>query len=99
MKRHLLVLRRYEPVVRIHGGVADHQCPRRPKGAKYAECRKNHAARIGGYAVDGCGEFIADGEEGTAGALRCAACGCHRSFHRRVQEDEVAACECKTWEA
>ncbi|KAL6647536.1 hypothetical protein ACP70R_014973 [Stipagrostis hirtigluma subsp. patula] len=53
-------------------------------GVRYAECRRNHAASMGGHAVDGCREFLADGEEGTSGALRCAACGCHRSFHRRL---------------
>ncbi|KAF8695279.1 hypothetical protein HU200_037498 [Digitaria exilis] len=56
----------------------------------YGECRRNHAASTGGYAIDGCREFIAEGEEGTGGALKCAACGCHRSFHRRVQVYEVA---------
>uniref|UniRef100_A0ACD5Y8M8 Uncharacterized protein n=1 Tax=Avena sativa TaxID=4498 RepID=A0ACD5Y8M8_AVESA len=52
-------------------------------GARYRECLKNHAVGIGGHAVDGCGEFIAAGEEGSIDALRCAACGCHRNFHRR----------------
>ncbi|CAN6443095.1 unnamed protein product [Victoria cruziana] len=55
---------------------------------RYRECRKNHAAGIGGYAVDGCREFMASGEEGTGDALRCAACSCHRSFHRREAEEE-----------
>nr|XP_043618523.1 mini zinc finger protein 3-like [Erigeron canadensis] len=56
---------------------------------RYAECQKNHAANIGGYAVDGCREFMASGEEaGTRAAVTCAACGCHRSFHRR-EVDEV----------
>ncbi|XP_074586420.1 mini zinc finger protein 2-like [Curcuma longa] len=78
MKRHLVVLRRYEPAGRVHGGG-------RKQGGKvrYAECRKNHAAATGGYAVDGCGEFIASVGGGEEAALRCAACGCHRSFHRR----------------
>ncbi|GAY55258.1 hypothetical protein CUMW_163060 [Citrus unshiu] len=58
---------------------------------RYAECQKNHAANIGGYAVDGCREFMASGENGT-GALTCAACGCHRNFHRREEETEVV-CE------
>ncbi|CAL9091651.1 unnamed protein product [Musa acuminata var. zebrina] len=53
---------------------------------KYRECLKNHAVGIGGHAVDGCGEFMAAGEEGTLDALRCAACGCHRNFHRREEE-------------
>ncbi|XP_073294375.1 mini zinc finger protein 2-like [Primulina huaijiensis] len=56
---------------------------------RYAECQKNHAANIGGYAVDGCREFMAGGQEGTVAALGCAACGCHRSFHRREGDTEV----------
>ncbi|KAE9453846.1 hypothetical protein C3L33_14270, partial [Rhododendron williamsianum] len=56
---------------------------------RYVECQKNHAASIGGHAVDGCREFMASGEEGTTGALICAACGCHRNFHRREVETEV----------
>ncbi|XP_040988581.1 mini zinc finger protein 3-like [Juglans microcarpa x Juglans regia] len=59
---------------------------------RYAECQKNHAANIGGYAVDGCREFMASGEDGSNGALSCAACGCHRNFHRREVETEVV-CE------
>lgn len=59
-------------------------------GVRYGECRRNHAASVGGHAVDGCREFLAEGVEGTTGALRCAACGCHRSFHRRV----VQRCYC-----
>ncbi|MCO5567749.1 hypothetical protein L7F22_021443 [Adiantum nelumboides] len=52
-------------------------------GVRYKECLKNHAANMGGYAVDGCGEFMPSGEEGSLEALKCAACGCHRNFHRR----------------
>ncbi|KAG6505591.1 zinc-finger homeodomain protein 2-like [Zingiber officinale] len=52
-------------------------------GGRYRECLKNHALGIGGHAVDGCGEFLAAGEEGSLDALRCAACNCHRNFHRR----------------
>ncbi|CAN7063762.1 unnamed protein product [Brassica oleracea var. botrytis] len=59
---------------------------------RYVECQKNHAANIGGYAVDGCREFMASGGEGTYDALTCAACGCHRNFHRREVETEVV-CE------
>ncbi|XP_010538070.1 PREDICTED: mini zinc finger protein 1-like [Tarenaya hassleriana] len=59
---------------------------------RYAECQKNHAANIGGYAVDGCREFMAKGGEGTAGSLSCAACGCHRNFHRKEVATEVV-CE------
>jgi ZF-HD class homeobox domain-containing protein len=50
---------------------------------RYHECLRNHAVGIGGHAVDGCGEFMAAGEEGSIDALRCAACGCHRNFHRK----------------
>ncbi|PIN20026.1 hypothetical protein CDL12_07283 [Handroanthus impetiginosus] len=53
-------------------------------GVKYTECLKNHAAAIGGNATDGCGEFMAGGEEGTLEALKCSACNCHRNFHRKI---------------
>ncbi|KAJ8493770.1 hypothetical protein OPV22_015491 [Ensete ventricosum] len=52
-------------------------------GARYRECLRNHAAAMGGQAYDGCGEFMPAGEEGSLEALKCAACGCHRNFHRR----------------
>ncbi|KAJ3676941.1 hypothetical protein LUZ60_002665 [Juncus effusus] len=52
-------------------------------GTRYRECMKNHAVNIGGSAVDGCGEFMAAGEDGTLDALHCAACNCHRNFHRK----------------
>ncbi|XP_039003714.1 mini zinc finger protein 2-like [Hibiscus syriacus] len=65
------------------------------RSVRYGECQKNHAAGVGGYAVDGCREFMASGEEGTAAALTCAACGCHRNFHRREVEAEVA-CDCSS---
>ncbi|CAO2207044.1 unnamed protein product [Urochloa humidicola] len=55
-------------------------------GTRYRECLKNHAVGIGGHAVDGCGEFMAAGEEGSIDALRCAACGCHRNFHRKESD-------------
>ncbi|CAK7326082.1 unnamed protein product [Dovyalis caffra] len=51
----------------------------------YKECLKNHAATFGGLALDGCGEFMpkvtATPQDPTS--LKCAACGCHRNFHRR----------------
>lgn len=53
---------------------------------RYRECLKNHAASMGGHVVDGCGEFMPSGEDGTAEALRCAACDCHRNFHRKEVE-------------
>lgn len=67
------------------------------KPVKYRECLKNHAASLGGHANDGCGEFMPSGEEGTIEALKCAACSCHRNFHRKEVEGEVYAgnCECR----
>ncbi|KAG1368004.1 zinc-finger homeodomain protein 6 [Cocos nucifera] len=60
--------------------------------ARYRECLRNHAAAIGGHVVDGCGEFMPSGDVGTPDALKCAACGCHRSFHRKeVDGDPNAA--------
>ncbi|CAD6260846.1 unnamed protein product [Miscanthus lutarioriparius] len=49
-------------------------------GGKYKECMRNHAATMGGQAFDGCGEYMASSPD----SLKCAACGCHRSFHRRA---------------
>ena len=62
--------------------------PRKVGSTRYCECRKNHAVSIGGHAVDGCGEFIAAGVEGTLDALKCAACNCHRNFHRKEADGE-----------
>ncbi|KAM0892014.1 hypothetical protein ACQ4PT_026039 [Festuca glaucescens] len=55
---------------------------------RYHECLRNHAAAQGGHVVDGCGEFMPvptmdEHDGGGAHALRCGACGCHRSFHRQ----------------
>ncbi|KAL3835388.1 hypothetical protein ACJIZ3_010124 [Penstemon smallii] len=51
----------------------------------YKECLKNHAASLGSYATDGCGEFTLDDTNSlTGGSLNCAACGCHRNFHHKV---------------
>ncbi|KAL2521778.1 Zinc-finger homeodomain protein 3 [Forsythia ovata] len=58
--------------------------------SKYKECLKNHAVGIGGHAVDGCGEFMAAGLEGSLDALKCAACNCHRNFHRKETEGSGA---------
>jgi ZF-HD homeobox protein with Cys/His-rich dimerization domain len=48
----------------------------------YRECLRNHAASLGSYATNGCREFTLD--EASPGGLQCAACGCHRNFHRKV---------------
>ncbi|CAH8387639.1 unnamed protein product [Eruca vesicaria subsp. sativa] len=60
----------------------------KPLVIKYKECLKNHAASMGGNAIDGCGEFMPSGEEGSIEALTCSACNCHRNFHRRETECE-----------
>ncbi|TMW89361.1 zinc-finger homeodomain protein 11-like [Solanum lycopersicum] len=52
----------------------------------YRECLRNHAASLGSYATDGCGEFTLDDTNTSPGgstSLNCAACGCHRNFHRK----------------
>ncbi|CAL0299023.1 unnamed protein product [Lupinus luteus] len=77
-KRQVVVRRSEEPPTRS------------VRNVKYGECQKNHAANVGGYAVDGCREFMASGDEGTGSALTCAACGCHRNFHKREVETETS---------
>lgn len=57
--------------------------PVRSIAARYRECLKNHAASTGRKVLDGCGEFMPSGAEGTFQALQCAACSCHRNFHRK----------------
>lgn len=54
----------------------------------YRECQRNHAASMGSHVVDGCGEFMPSGVEGTPESLKCAACECHRNFHRKEVEGE-----------
>eukprot|EP00252_Welwitschia_mirabilis_P006118 TRINITY_DN1683_c0_g1_i1.p1 TRINITY_DN1683_c0_g1~~TRINITY_DN1683_c0_g1_i1.p1 ORF type:complete len:299 (+),score=23.79 TRINITY_DN1683_c0_g1_i1:490-1386(+) len=64
------------------------------RSVRYKECLKNHAASLGGHVTDGCGEFMPGGPEGTPESLRCAACDCHRNFHRReIEGEEEFACE------
>ncbi|CAL5326378.1 zinc-finger homeodomain protein 6 [Camellia sinensis] len=60
--------------------------PPPPAAVRYSECLKNHAVSTGGHVIDGCGEFMPAGEEGSPEALKCAACDCHRNFHRREYE-------------
>ncbi|KAH0768286.1 hypothetical protein KY285_004157 [Solanum tuberosum] len=52
---------------------------------KYLECRHNYAARSNGYVLDGCGEFCPTGAPETLESFICAACHCHRNFHRKVE--------------
>ncbi|EES15050.1 zinc-finger homeodomain protein 10 [Sorghum bicolor] len=80
---------KYQPVF-PNGGVAAAAKKTARLGAAgvYRECLKNHAASLGGHALDGCGEFMPSPEADPAdpSSLRCAACGCHRNFHRRLAE-------------
>ncbi|CAA2988254.1 mini zinc finger 2-like [Olea europaea subsp. europaea] len=62
----------------------------------YEDCRKNHAASIGKYVVDGCCKFMPAGEEGSHGALKCAACNCHRNFHRKVVHQFLTYGDCSS---
>ncbi|XP_074559424.1 zinc-finger homeodomain protein 5-like [Curcuma longa] len=62
------------------------------KEPRYRECLRNHAASVGGHVLDGCCEFMPSAGE----ALKCAACGCHRSFHRK---DHGETCELRNGSA
>ncbi|XP_022934049.1 zinc-finger homeodomain protein 9-like [Cucurbita moschata] len=63
-----------------------------PPPVVYKECLKNHAASLGAHALDGCGEFMPSSTATASDptSLKCAACGCHRNFHRREPEDSIA---------
>ncbi|KAK7340535.1 hypothetical protein VNO77_21241 [Canavalia gladiata] len=60
-----------------------------PVPVTYKECLKNHAANLGGHALDGCGEFMPSptATPSDPSSIKCAACGCHRNFHRREPEE------------
>lgn len=75
------VLKRHAPLQQNH----------HPVVVTYRECLKNHAASIGGHAVDGCGEFMPSPNSNPAEptTLKCAACGCHRNFHRREPDEPL----------
>ncbi|KAI5591850.1 hypothetical protein BDE02_04G111500 [Populus trichocarpa] len=79
------VLKRHHP---HHHHLHNHFAPP-PVVITYKECLKNHAATIGGHALDGCGEFMPSptATHTDPTSLKCAACGCHRNFHRREPED------------
>ncbi|XP_022751926.1 zinc-finger homeodomain protein 9-like [Durio zibethinus] len=80
------VLKRHQPHHHHH-----HHPHASPIVITYKECLKNHAATLGGLALDGCGEFMpsptATPTDPTS--LKCAACGCHRNFHRREPDDPL----------
>ncbi|KAL6955935.1 Zinc-finger homeodomain protein [Sarracenia purpurea var. burkii] len=81
------VLKRHHPVQNHHHSHLN--AP--PVVVTYKECLKNHAASMGGHAVDGCGEFMpsptANPTDPTS--LKCAACGCHRNFHRQDPDEPL----------
>ncbi|CAN4110697.1 unnamed protein product [Withania somnifera] len=52
---------------------------------KYFECRHNYAASSMGHVLDGCGEFFPTGPPETPESFICAACHCHRNFHRKME--------------
>ncbi|KAM0888240.1 hypothetical protein ACQ4PT_028465 [Festuca glaucescens] len=58
--------------------------------SSYQECIRNHAALMGGHAVDGCGGYLASLQFNPAdpASFMCVACGCHRNFHRHVMVEE-----------
>ncbi|KAL2898527.1 Zinc-finger homeodomain protein 9 [Bienertia sinuspersici] len=75
--------------ISFSNGVLKRHAP--PSQVVYKECLKNHAATLGGHALDGCGEFMPSPSATSADptSLKCAACGCHRNFHRREPEDSL----------
>jgi ZF-HD class homeobox domain-containing protein len=58
----------------------------------YKECLKNHVANLGGHALDGCCEFMPSptATSDDPASIKCAACGCHRNFHRREPEEPIS---------
>ncbi|KAL9682026.1 hypothetical protein QQ045_013819 [Rhodiola kirilowii] len=72
-----------------HGNGLDdflqHSSKSRPLGTqeviRYKECLRNHAASVGGYAIDGCSEFMAGAA--TLEVFICSVSNCHRNFHRK----------------
>ncbi|XP_057967404.1 zinc-finger homeodomain protein 9 [Malania oleifera] len=85
------VLKRHLPHHHLHHH-HHHSLNNPPSAVIYRDCLKNHAASLGGYAVDGCGEFMPSPSANPTdpSSLKCAACGCHRNFHRREAEDSLA---------
>ncbi|XP_059670330.1 zinc-finger homeodomain protein 9-like [Cornus florida] len=78
-------------VLKRHHPLHHHQLNSPPVVVTYKECLKNHAASLGGHALDGCGEFMPSPTASPTDptSLKCAACGCHRNFHRREPEDPL----------
>lgn len=80
-------LKRHYPTA--PSAVPESPAPPPPPSPSYKECMRNHAASIGGHALDGCCEFMPSPAANPADptSLRCAACACHRNFHRRDPDD------------
>ncbi|XP_027358362.1 zinc-finger homeodomain protein 9 [Abrus precatorius] len=79
------VLKRHHPLQHHN----PHHHANQPITVTYKECLKNHVASLGGHALDGCGEFMPS-PAATAddpSSIKCAACGCHRNFHRREPDE------------
>lgn len=76
------------PPFSCNGTLKRHPPPAKPTAIIYRECLRNHAATIGGHALDGCGEFMPSPlySPSDPTSLKCAACGCHRNFHRREDD-------------
>ncbi|XP_023731362.1 zinc-finger homeodomain protein 9 [Lactuca sativa] len=77
----------------FQNGKPHHHHPPPSTVVVYKECLKNHAASIGGHALDGCGEFMPSPTctPTDPKSLKCAACGCHRNFHRREPINDFPA--------
>nr|KYP38618.1 ZF-HD homeobox protein At4g24660 family [Cajanus cajan] len=60
-----------------------HHHPSIPAAVTYKECLKNHAANLGGHALDGCGEFMQSPAATAADptSLKCAAYQPHHRHH------------------
>ncbi|XP_023533426.1 zinc-finger homeodomain protein 10-like [Cucurbita pepo subsp. pepo] len=75
-----------------NGLLKRHHAQQHPPLVTYKECLKNHAATLGAHALDGCGEFMPSPSSTPTDptSLKCAACGCHRNFHRRDPEEPIS---------
>ncbi|TYI97778.1 hypothetical protein E1A91_D01G167000v1 [Gossypium mustelinum] len=54
----------------------------------YRDCQRNHACCLGGYAIDGCTQFIPFNNSKT----HCKACGCPRNYHRKRMARQQRSC-------
>ncbi|KAL4308445.1 hypothetical protein GQ457_01G007640 [Hibiscus cannabinus] len=59
----------------------------------FSYSRPPHGDGLGGHALNGCGEFMPSPSATPTdpASLKCAACGCHRNFHRRYPYDDPAS--------